>query len=466
MAITLDGTTGITTPTVSFSGDVPVADKIVHSGDTDTAIRFPDADTVTVETGGTERFRVDSSGNVGIGVENPTSKLDVSGTINATALSVGGTAVTATAAELNSVGGVISNIQTQLNGKLSTSGTAADSDLLDGQHGSYYHPTNLTILERGADITGEDWNEYWNGTEASWNTVLNASGLNKPPAYEYGTAISFGKAGQAQFQLYASDSASSGGGLFYRSSWNNASRPWVEIWDSGNDGSGSGLDADLLDGQQGSYYQPASTAITTSNIGSQSVSYAATAGSATDTTKLPLSGGTLTGTLQTRTSTVNTSYGGSTGTIEIMSNSGGGAVFSLHRAGVYAVNIGLDTDNVFRIGGWSAGANRLQMDMSGNLTMAGNVTAYSDARLKTDLQPIPDALDKVMSLTGYTYTRIDSGERHTGVVAQDVQKVLPEAVNDGGEYMSVAYGNMVGLLIEAIKELKAEVEDLKTRLEG
>ena len=51
-------------------------------------------------------------------------------------------------------------------------------------------------------------------------------------------------------------------------------------WNNGNDGSGSGLDADLLDGQQGSYYQPASTAITTSNIGSQSVSYAATAGRA------------------------------------------------------------------------------------------------------------------------------------------------------------------------------------------
>jgi hypothetical protein len=50
---------------------------------------------------------------------------------------------------------------------------------------------------------------------------------------------------------------------------------------------------------------------------------------------------------------------------------------SFHRAGVYAINMGLDSDNVFRIGGWSAGANRLQMDMSGNLTMAGSVTATS-----------------------------------------------------------------------------------------
>ena len=192
---------------------------------------------------------------------------------------------------------------------------------------------------------------------------------------------------------------------------------------------------------------------------------AATATSATDSSKLPLSGGTMTGALNTRTSTVNTANSGSTGTLDIMGNASGGAVFSLHRAGAYAVNMGLDTDNVFRIGGWSAAANRLQMDMSGNLTMAGNVTAYSDIRLKEDLEVITGALDKVKSLTGYTYTRIDSGERHTGVIAQDVEKVLPEAVNNDGEHLSVAYGNMVGLLIEAIKEQQAQIDDLKARLE-
>jgi len=101
----------------------------------------------------------------------------------------------------------------------------------------------------------------------------------------------------------------------------------------------------------------------------------------------------------------------------------------------------------------------------GNILASGNITAFSDERLKTDLQPIPDALDKVMSLTGYTYTRTDSGERQTGVVAQDVQKVLPEAVNDSGEYLSVAYGNMVGLLIEAIKDQQKQIDELKARLE-
>lgn len=109
----------------------------------------------------------------------------------------------------------------------------------------------------------------------------------------------------------------------------------------------------------------------------------------------------------------------------------------------------------------TAGAWGAYCDDNGNWVAAGNVTAYSDARLKTDLEVIPDALAKVQQLTGYTYTRTDSGERQTGVLAQDLQKVLPEAVIGGGEYLSVAYGNIVGLLVEAIKELRREVEVLK-----
>ena len=112
----------------------------------------------------------------------------------------------------------------------------------------------------------------------------------------------------------------------------------------------------------------------------------------------------------------------------------------------------------------SAGGWALTNDNSGNTTSTGNVTAYSDIRLKKDIELIPDALDKVCTLRGVTYERIDSGERQTGVIAQEVQAVLPEAVMtmaDEQQTLSVAYGNLVGLLIEAIKELKAEVDVLK-----
>ena len=98
---------------------------------------------------------------------------------------------------------------------------------------------------------------------------------------------------------------------------------------------------------------------------------------------------------------------------------------------------------------------------TGNLTAAGSVTGFSDARLKTNVVKIENALSKVQSINGYTFTRVDTGERQTGVIAQELQKVLPEAVIENGQYLSVAYGNVIGLLIEAIKELKEEINSLK-----
>jgi hypothetical protein len=115
--------------------------------------------------------------------------------------------------------------------------------------------------------------------------------------------------------------------------------------------------------------------------------------------------------------------------------------------------------------------------MGTNIWTSGNVTAYSDIRVKTNIEHIPNALDKVCKLNGYTFDRTDvtfdehglaeTPVRQTGVIAQEVLKVLPEAVigDEEGHY-SVAYGNMVGLLIESIKELKAEVDDLKAQLEA
>lgn len=184
-----------------------------------------------------------------------------------------------------------------------------------------------------------------------------------------------------------------------------------------------------------------------------------------DGTKLPLAGGKMTGTLITKITDHSVGFGGGDGSLSVRGDASSAAVMTFHRDGAYAINLGLDTDNVFRLGGWSNGANvyRFQVDGSGNFTANGNVTAYSDIRLKKDIRVIPDALAKVEQLSGVTYERIDSGERQTGLIAQEVQKVLPEAVS-GDDMLSVAYGNLVGLLVEAIKELKAEVDELKLKV--
>lgn len=92
----------------------------------------------------------------------------------------------------------------------------------------------------------------------------------------------------------------------------------------------------------------------------------------------------------------------------------------------------------------------------------GNVTAYSDKRVKENIEVIPNALEKVLQLSGYTFDRTDADmPRQTGLIAQEVLKVLPEAVSGSEEeHYSVAYGNLVGLLIEAIKEQQTQIETL------
>jgi len=140
------------------------------------------------------------------------------------------------------------------------------------------------------------------------------------------------------------------------------------------------------------------------------------------------------------------------------------ASISFHRTGAFAMNMGLGTDAVFRMGGWSMSSNCFQMDGSGNLTMLGNVTAYSDARIKKDVETIGSALDLVSKMRGVRYTRIDSGKRGVGVIAQEMLEVLPEVVQQGvgdDDTLSVAYGNLVGVLIEAVKELTARVAELE-----
>jgi hypothetical protein len=108
----------------------------------------------------------------------------------------------------------------------------------------------------------------------------------------------------------------------------------------------------------------------------------------------------------------------------------------------------------------------------GDFTAAGNVTAYSDRKLKDNFESISDAIQKVMQLNGVTFTRIDKEDtatRYAGLIAQDVEVVLPEAVqkNDTmsyGEILSVDYNGTIALLVEAIKEQQSHITKLEEKL--
>jgi predicted heme/steroid binding protein len=99
-----------------------------------------------------------------------------------------------------------------------------------------------------------------------------------------------------------------------------------------------------------------------------------------------------------------------------------------------------------------------------------DITAYSDSRVKENVEVIEDAIEKVKAIRGVTFTRNDVedlNKRHTGVIAQEILEVLPEAVSeDSRGHLSVAYGNLTSLLIEAIKEQQLQIEKLQNKLDN
>ena len=103
------------------------------------------------------------------------------------------------------------------------------------------------------------------------------------------------------------------------------------------------------------------------------------------------------------------------------------------------------------------------MSAAGKATFNDDVVAFSDERLKSNIETIPNALDKVLQMRGVNFEK--NGHKSMGVIAQEVEKIIPEVVStenkDGEEYLGVAYPNMVGVLIEAIKDLQKQVDELK-----
>lgn len=130
----------------------------------------------------------------------------------------------------------------------------------------------------------------------------------------------------------------------------------------------------------------------------------------------------------------------------------------------------ISTDPIFIVGNGlpSSRSNALTLYKNGNMTIAGTLTQNSDARLKRNIHPLTGVMDKLLQLNGYQYNWAthysDNEELNTGLLAQEIEKVMPELIHrDGSGTMSVNYSGMIPYLLEAIKTLKAEVEMLKNR---
>jgi hypothetical protein len=122
-------------------------------------------------------------------------------------------------------------------------------------------------------------------------------------------------------------------------------------------------------------------------------------------------------------------------------------------------------------GGGSGSGIGVTITANGNATFAGNVTVIgdveandinstSDITKKTNVETITDALSKVSELRGVTFDWTANGTSSGGIIAQDVERVLPSLVKDGDDHKTVIYNGIIGLLVEAAKELNEEVKEL------
>jgi hypothetical protein len=118
-------------------------------------------------------------------------------------------------------------------------------------------------------------------------------------------------------------------------------------------------------------------------------------------------------------------------------------------------------------------ANRMTLSKTGNLSVngtivaSGDITAFSDARIKENVETLPNALESVKQMRGVTYNKIGEEKQSIGVIAQELEKVVPQLVHTDEEGMkSVAYGNITALLIEALKEQQKQIEELKAQIDA
>jgi Chaperone of endosialidase len=170
-----------------------------------------------------------------------------------------------------------------------------------------------------------------------------------------------------------------------------------------------------------------------------------TAGDATKTGNL-----TVTGTF-----TANGDITAASGRINVPAAANGGVRGSATEVGFYSSD-GLKSCRMTLSSG--------DFTTTGQVFSGGNVTAASDARLKMDVEQIREALSLVNRMRGVFYTRIDTGESQVGVIAQEMQEIIPQVVHESASGMlGVSYGNLVGVLIEAVKELSDRVEKLESR---
>jgi hypothetical protein len=352
-----------------------------------------------------------------------------------------------------------------INGQSAAS--AYDLIIYSGDNGTWVERLRLVYGSGNLTVSGTIGATNFSGTSSGTNTgdqtnisgnaggtAGSISGYNNPTTAATGSTIVYrdGSAHITGNYIFGAYHNSSGGGTEH-----NASNPPYVYGTNGGD----------------NYHR-------TYNTGYLSVNYANSAGSA------PASGGTATYCNNASAHWTSASIDGSTTSgnqvsAEFGNNGGTGdggvAAISFHCHSYYGIHLHCRHDGYFGLGGWSSGAWRWYSDPSGNMVAGGNVTAYSDPRLKDVIGRIENPRAIIRALQGVRFTwkhgikqtSFKAGKQDLGVLSDQVEKVLPEIVVDGikleGEtYKTVCYEKFAPVLIEDNNGLDDRIIMLERRL--
>jgi hypothetical protein len=433
------------------------------------------------------------------------------------------------------------------------SGSGLDADLLDGIDSTYFNRGD-NVYGVMVGINGWNMNDlFTTRNRAGFFDVWNGSNFPPSTTHVHGMQVRHNSSAHYGWQLAGQYGQNS---LWHRQVSNNSWGAWNQQWSSGNDGSGSGLDADLFDGRDSAHYVFGTTGKGTTNLSFASLTNASSgfydvynsgtptgtwyslvnmhhhsvnhghqiAGSFYDAGEIYNRNNNNTS-LSAWAKIWNTANDGSGSGLDADTVDGiqgasllrsdaddsfTGALISTSRHnGIFGIYDSTKTDHIWSMGtsykNHSAGANfgnlyglaykhtnngtggnladghMMVWCQNGNPTSAmgtniwtsGSVKAASflynsDRAFKTNIKPIKNALSTVLSLSGVSYTLKKSGKNTTGFIAQEVEKVLPDMVDGDEGEKGVNYGQMVALLTEAMREqqnlivsLQKEIQELK-----
>jgi len=465
----------------TFAGDVSIADKIIHTGDTNTAIRFPAADTITAETGGSERLRITSGGDIGIGnVTSPSTNIEIRTDANDEGILLKSTGSTSNALDFDAnrsgAGNALASIRGKWNGTTVAQITfLAGSDTTNKDDGIITFGTESAASNGNANATerlriASDNTTHVGERDGNQNSTIFGKGIFNIVGPDP-INTSFTAAG-VYLQVGGTESELNGLypiGFGFRSSASTHVPAYIAYKTISSSGAEKG---ELLFATRDVTTDTQPSVRMTIGVGGTITIGDSTYGGDLGQLRIINDASSAPASLALF-GHGNTTDGDTFGQIQFAEQEGGAAGQIKAKIEAQAVSTNeRGSDLVFFTAANSASSvatERMRINSSGGVNITGVTTASqfdatSDVALKENIEVIDKPISKLSELKGVTFDW-KKGGHSVGVIAQDVEKVLPTAVGGSKDQKTVNYNAIIGLLVESVKDQQKQIEELKSLLD-